>query len=177
MIRKKKLYLRPKKPFQLTRIKEEDALVKRYALKNKREIWKTIAKVTYFRHRAKELSKMPIEEQEVLFNKLKAIGLNTNTIADVLDLKVENLLDRRLTSVLAQKKIANTVRHARQLVTHKKVLIDGKAVSSPSYLVKVAEENKIKIKNKVRKPKAETLKEEAPAQEVQSEHPREENKN
>ncbi len=48
MIRKKNLYLRPQKPFESQRIKEENELVKKYGLKNKKEIWKTIAKVNYY---------------------------------------------------------------------------------------------------------------------------------
>ena len=55
MIRKKKRYSRPKKAYEISRIKEENALLKRYALKNKLEVWKNIAQVDYFRRRAKYL--------------------------------------------------------------------------------------------------------------------------
>ncbi len=161
MKRKKKKYLKPKKAFELTRIKEENALVKKYGLKNKREIWKTLAKMNYYRGRAKALAKLPLEEQEVLFNKLKALGLKTDTTADVLDLKVENLLERRLPTIVAKKKLTTTVKHARQLVTHKKILVDGKIVNSPSYLVPVSKEDSISIK-----PKAEASAE--PAKEIET---------
>ena len=153
MIRKKNKYVKPKKAFEITRIKEENALVLKYGLKNKREIWKTLAKVNYYRGRAKDLAKLPLEEQEVLFNKLKALGLKTETTADVLDLKVENLLERRLPTVVVKKKIATTVKQARQLVTHKKILVDGKVVNSPSYLVAVSKEDSILIKEKTKAPK------------------------
>ena len=155
MIRKKKFYSRPKKAFESSRIKEENALVTKYGLKNKREIWKTLAKIDYYRNRAKALAKSPLEEQEVLFNKLKAIGLNTNTIADILDLKVENLLGRRLPTVVAKKGLAATPKHARQMVVHKKILIKGRAINSPSYIVQLSEENLITAKKKIKKPKIE----------------------
>lgn len=155
MIRKKSLYSRPKKAYELSRIKEENALMEKYALKNKREIWKSLAKVTYFRHRAKILAKASIEEQEVLFNKLKALGMNVNSIADVLALSLNDLLERRLPSVVAKKGLASTPQQARQFVFHKKVLINGRVNNTPSYLVPVAEENHITIRTHNKAPKSE----------------------
>ena len=148
MIKKKKLYAKPRKMYQSQRIKEENELVKTYGLKNKREIWKTLAKTNYFRSRAKDLAKKPLEEQEVFFNKLRAIGLKVSTIADVLSLKVEDLLNRRLTTIILKNKIVHSVKHARQMVVHKKVLVDGKVINSPSYLVPIAFENSIHLKEK-----------------------------
>ncbi|MFH1290691.1 MAG: hypothetical protein ABIH92_04765 [Nanoarchaeota archaeon] len=101
MIRKSKSYKKPMKAFEAARIKEENELKKKYALKNKREIWKAQAKIDYYRGRAKALAKKPHEEQEVLFNKLKSLGLKVETIADVLGLKVEDILKRRLTTVVS----------------------------------------------------------------------------
>ncbi len=146
MIRKGKSYVRPKKLYEKSRIDEENVLVNRYALKNKREIWKTIAKVSYYRRRAKSLAKSAPEEQEVLFSKLKALGLKTHTIANVLALSVEDILRRRLPTIIAQKGLAQTVRQARQMVVHKNILIDNKVVNIPSYLVSLNEESKIEVK-------------------------------
>lgn len=146
MIRKGKRYVRPKKLYEKSRIDEENTLVDRYGLKNKREIWKAIAKVSYYRRRAKALAKSPREEQDVLFGKLQALGLKAESIADVLALSVENILRRRLPTVVAQKGLAHTVRQARQMVVHKNVRIGGKVVNVPSYLVSVVEESKITVK-------------------------------
>lgn len=164
MIKKKKSYVKPKQIFESGRIKEENALVKKYGLKNKREIWKTQAKVNYYRTRAKEMARLPPQEQEVLFNKLRFIGLDVKTTSDVLDLKVESLLDRRLATVVATKKLADTPRQARQMIVHKRILIDGKVVNSPSFIVPVSMESHIKLKEKKAKPKIEEKKEEAPAE-------------
>ncbi len=146
MIRKKKKYEKPKKQFERARIEEENKLRKEYGLKNKREIWKTLAKVKYYRNRAKSLANASSEEQEVLFNKLRALGLNINNISDVLDLRVEDLLKRRLSTIVEKKKLANTVKQARQMVAHRKVLIRNRVVNSPSYLVSVEDEDAITIK-------------------------------
>ncbi len=161
MIRKKKSFSRPRKPFEITRIKDEDSLIRQFGLKNKKEIWKTLAKVNYYRSRAKALAKSSHEEQSILFKKLQAIGLNVSTIAEVLDLKVEDLLNRRLPTVIAKRGLANTPKQARQFVTHKKVIINNQIVNSPSYLVPIAFEKSIalkiaKIKNKKEEAQIET---------------------
>ncbi|MBI5803947.1 30S ribosomal protein S4 [Candidatus Pacearchaeota archaeon] len=153
MIRKKKNYVKPKQIFEAGRIEEENVLKEKYGLKNKREIWKTLAIVNYFRRRAKELARAPLEEQEVFFSKLRAIGLNINSVVDVLDLKVENILDRRLSTIVASKGVANTTRQARQMVVHKKILVNGKVIDSPAYLVPIALEEGITKKEKLKSPK------------------------
>lgn len=163
MIRKSKKFNRPRKAFELTRIKEENELVKKFALKSKREIWKTLAKVTYFRHRAKDLAKKTPEEQEILFNKLKALGLKADSISDVLGLKVEDILNRRLPTVVYKKGLANTPQQARQMVVHKRILIESKVVNVPSYLVPISLEEKIALKQKIKKAK------EVPAEQTQGE--------
>ncbi len=145
MIRKSKRYVRPRKAYERSRIDEENELVKKYGLKSKREIWKTLAKVNYFRRRAKALAKSTSEEQEVLFKKLQEIGLDIKSIADVLALNVEALLERRLQTVVFRKGLANTPNHARQLVTHKKVSLADKIINKPSYLVPVALDNNLKV--------------------------------
>ncbi|MAG27340.1 30S ribosomal protein S4 [Candidatus Pacearchaeota archaeon] len=148
MIKKKKSYSRPKKPFEATRISEENSLVLQFGLKNKREVWKNLAKVNYFRKRAMALANATEEDQEVFFNKLKAIGLKADSLSDVLDLQPIDLLQRRLPTLVASKNLASTVKQARQLVVHKKILIDNKVVNSPGYIVSTAEEPLITLKQK-----------------------------
>ncbi|MEK6893451.1 MAG: 30S ribosomal protein S4 [Nanoarchaeota archaeon] len=167
MIRKKKLYSKPRKLYIKTRISQENALLIKYGLKNKREVWKALAKIKYFRKRAMDLSKASSEEQNVLFGKLKIIGLNTNTIADVLALNVESLLERRLPTIVFKKKLASTPQHARQLVVHKKIFVDGKIINVPSYIVSLKEEPLISIKPSKKKHTAEKKVENAEAVQIE----------
>lgn len=146
MIRKNKLYSRPRKAYEKKRIAGENALLERYALKNKREVWKALAKVNYLRRRAMALARASIEEQNVLFQKLNSIGIPVKNTSDVLALRVEDILERRLPSVIFKKGLAATVRQARQFVVHKKVLIDGRAIAVPSYLVPLDSESLLKVK-------------------------------
>ncbi len=151
MKRKHKRYSKPKRPFEKTRIDEEARIIKEFGLKNKREIWKAEAKINSIREKAKKLISAEPREQEALFNRLKKIGINVNSIADVLSLNKEDYLRRRLQTILVIKRLATTMKIARQLITHKKVLIDGKAVNSPSYIVPTELENKISLKPAKRK--------------------------
>lgn len=148
MIRKHKKFSRPKKLYDSVRIAEENKLVMKYGLKNKREIWKTEAKVRYFRTRAKKLITASGAEQESFFSKLRALGLEVRAISDVLALTKDDLLKRRLSMVLVQRGLASTARHARQMISHKRVVIGKGIVSSPGYLVPVAEESHISLRTK-----------------------------
>lgn len=144
--RKRKLFKKPRKPFELERIQEEDKIAEKYGLKNKREIWKANSNVTLLRNRAKALIPKSQEEKEKFFEKLRKEGYNVSNISDVLALKTEDLLERRLQTFVLKKGLANTTRQARQLVVHKYILVQGKMVNSPSFHITKDLENKIKIK-------------------------------
>ena len=152
--RKRKLFSRPKKLYDRARMDEENVLIKRYGLKNKREIWKAKSAVSKLRRRAKALIGEEGEEQKVFFDKLNKMGFGVSDISDVLALTEENLFERRLQTFLFRKKMATTVKGARQLIVHKNVLVDGKVVNIPSFIVTKELEDKISIKErKVKKKK------------------------
>ena len=82
--RKRKLFSRPKKLFDRARMDEENVLVKKYGLKNKREIWKAKSAVSKLRRRAKALIGKEAEEQKVFFDKLNKMGFGVHDVSDVL---------------------------------------------------------------------------------------------
>ena len=57
-------------------------------------------------------------------------------------------MKRRLQTVVVKKRLAKTPKEARQLITHKKVLINGRVVSIPSFIVPVSLEENIALKPK-----------------------------
>ena len=146
MIRKKNKFSWPRKLYDKIRIGGENKLVEEYGLKNKREIWKAEAKIKYFRNRAKFLINESKEEQDQFFSKLKNLGLEVNTIAEVLALAKEDLLKRRLSTIVWKKGLANTAKQARQYIVHKKVFVGDRTINVPSYIVTTDLENKITIK-------------------------------
>jgi len=148
MKRQHKTYSRPKRPFDKARIDAEAEIKKEFGLKNKREIWKADAKVKLMREKAKKLISASESEKNAFFERLKKIGLKVNSIGDVLSLDKKDYLNRRLQTVLVQKRLATTPKSARQLITHKKVLINGKSINAPSYVVPIEFENQITLKEK-----------------------------
>ncbi|MBS3088047.1 30S ribosomal protein S4 [Candidatus Pacearchaeota archaeon] len=148
-IRKKhKMFSRPKKLFDRARMDEENILVKKYGLKNKREIWKAKSAVSGMRRRAKSLIGKSDEDQRAFFDKLNKKGMNVVNISDVLALTEENIFARRLQTFVFKKKLATTVNGARQLIVHKNVLVDGKVVNIPSFVVTLDLENKLSLKER-----------------------------
>ncbi|MEM3608734.1 MAG: 30S ribosomal protein S4, partial [Candidatus Bathyarchaeia archaeon] len=62
---------------------------------------------------------------------------------DVLDLTIEDVLERRLQTIVFRKGLAKTIHQARQLITHGHIAIGKQKVTVPSYLVSKDEEDQI----------------------------------
>ena len=58
------------------------------------------------------------------------------------------LLERRLDNVIFRLGFARTRKEARQIVDHKHVLVNGKCVNIPSYLIKAGDQIEIREKSK-----------------------------
>ncbi len=153
MKRKHKIYSRPKKPFDKMRIEEEAKIKEEFGLKSKREIWKADAKIREMRDKAKKLISASEDEKQAFFGRLNKIGIKVSSIGDVLSLDKRDYLKRRLQTVLVEKKFTTTPKSARQLITHKKVMINNKSINAPSYIVPVELEGKISLKKKKEKKK------------------------
>ena len=146
MKRKHKQYSRPKRPFDKNRIVEEEKIKKEFGLKNKKEIWRSESRIKLMRTLAKNLISARPEEQKKLFEKLGNLGFKAGSVAEILSLDKKDYLRRRLQTIVVVKKLARTLKEARQFITHRKVLIDGKVIDSPSYIVPISLEGKISVK-------------------------------
>jgi len=159
MIRKHRKFNRPRHLFESERISQENEIVKHYGLKNKREIWKAKAKLEVIRNTAKKIIHSSEEEQMRFIEKLKKQGFNVASPVDVLALAEEDILKRRLQTLVLKKGIATTPKGARQLITHKHILIGDRKINIPSYHVSVDEEKNIKkVLKQKNKPKQEKIK-------------------
>ena len=146
MRRLKKKYKKPRKPWDKARIEKEKELMKKYGLRRKREIWRAEAILRNFRRRARELAaKKDKETEKILLDKLYRLGLleKNATLDDVLSLTVEDILERRLQTMVFKKNLANTPKHARQLIVHGHIAVDGRRTIYPSFLVTRELEDKI----------------------------------
>jgi small subunit ribosomal protein S4 len=145
MIRQKKKYSRPQRPFDKARIDEENILREKYGLKNKKEIWKADASIGRIRNLAKQLITASEEDKNAFIERMKARGFEVKNIAEVLALDKEDWLKRRLQTILLIKGLTTTPKQARQLIAHKHVSIGNQIVNVPSYMVTLTEENLVKL--------------------------------
>ena len=149
--RLKKKFKKPKHPYRKERILEELEFLGRYGLRNKREFWKMKSMLGNWRKIARESRRLPqeqsIQTQRELITKLNKLGVlgPEAEFDDVLLLTVEDLLKRRLQTLVFEKGMANTVYEARQKIVHKHITIGDKLINSPSYIVKKAEEDLIRF--------------------------------
>jgi len=93
---------------------------------------------------------LPEEERAVearpLIRNLYRLGILPSedaTLDDILRLTVEDILDRRLQTVVFRKGLASSIYHARQLIVHGHITIGGRRVRSPGHLVTREEEEQI----------------------------------
>ncbi len=148
--RSSKKYKSPLRIWDKPRIERDKLLRKKYGFKNKKELWKVESVLRNLRLRARELVGLKAlnlgqEEEKEFIATLSKRGLvkSDATVDDVLELNIENLLDRRLQSFVLRKEMARTIRESRQVITHRHITVDGKIIDSPSYMVKKDEEDKI----------------------------------
>ena len=147
--RLRKKYETPSHPWEKERIKEENRLLKEYGLKNKKEIWKAKTQLKKYRQQARKIVGLTGEEkteaEKELINKLQREGImkEGQGLDDILSLKVEDLLSRRLETLVWKKGFALTPKQARQFIVHGHISLDGRKVTNPGMKIKLAEEDKI----------------------------------
>jgi small subunit ribosomal protein S4 len=148
----RKKYETPSHPWQEARIKAENELMKKYGLKNKREIWKAQTALRKFRGQARVLLakirsadpqvKKEVDQLLTHLTRMNILPLNSN-LDDVLALNVEAFLSRRLQTLTYLKGLAHTPHQARQLIAHGHIAIGGRKTTVPSYMVTKNEESGI----------------------------------
>jgi small subunit ribosomal protein S4 len=146
--RQKKKYVVPKKPFDSDRFEQELQFIGTYGLRNKRELWRHSTDLSNYRRQARNLLALPPSErqksEQELVNKLHRIGvLEEASLDHVLDLTLENVLERRLQTIVFRKGLAASMHHARQLVAHGHIALDNARVTTPARLITIGEEDRI----------------------------------
>ncbi|MBI3841990.1 MAG: 30S ribosomal protein S4 [Thaumarchaeota archaeon] len=147
----RKIWRKPKRPLNYDLLNEELYVLGTFGLKNKRELWKAHTELSRVRNQARSLLALTQEVREkkepALMKSLTRVGLvkENSTLDDVLNLKVTDLLSRRLQTVIQKKGFAKSPYQARQAVVHGHIMIGDRVVTVPSYIVKVEEENQIRL--------------------------------
>ena len=147
----KKSYHRPRRIWTTDQLNSELYTVGSFGLRNKRELWKAQSEVARFRNQARALLSLATEarsEKETrLLRYLNRLGLvsESASLDDILNLRIENLLERRLQTIVMKKSGTKSPHQARQVVVHGHVSIGDRIVNLPGYLVKTEEESQIAL--------------------------------
>ncbi|MEM2341481.1 MAG: 30S ribosomal protein S4 [Candidatus Bathyarchaeia archaeon] len=145
----KKKYESPRFPWRSDILQNELVLLGQYGLRNKRELWRHKTMLSKFRSIARSILSMPAEErvklESKLLGKLKRLGILSEhaVLDDVLDMTIEDILERRLQTIVFRKGLAKTIYQSRQLITHGHIAVNGRIIFSPSYLVTKEEEDNV----------------------------------
>ena len=140
----------PRHPWKKDTLGKELSLLGKYGLRNKRELWRANSVIKSYRNQASAILALEESERAVkekdLIKKLSKLGLlNEEAVLDnVLGLSVDEILERRLQTILLKLNIAKTPYQARQLIVHWHVSIGDRRVSAPGYLVSRDEESQIR---------------------------------
>lgn len=147
--KQRKKFDTPRFPWQTDALESELKILGQYGLRNKREIWRHKTLLSKYRGIGRSLLGKSVEERSTqekqLLNRLNRLGILSQEAAldDVLDLTLEDILERRLQTLVFHKGLSQSMHQSRQLIAHGHIAIDGRKVSSPSYLVLRDEEEKI----------------------------------
>ncbi|WNY25415.1 hypothetical protein MsAc7_09660 [Methanolapillus millepedarum] len=154
--KKHKTYDTPNHPWQEARMAGEVELIKAYGLRNKREVWKAESLLRKYRSDAMGLLallaasegefKGPAKtEADQILGRLIRYGIlkPDSEIDDILGLKAENILERRLQTQVLRLGLARTVLQSRQFITHGHIAINGRRATVPSMLISKEDEMNI----------------------------------
>ena len=147
----RKVWKKPKRPLNYDLKMDELKTLGTFGLKTKQELWKTQTELSRVRLQARSLLALRQEERKrkepILIQSLTKIGLvdEGSSLDDVLNLQVNDLLSRRLQTIVQRKLFFKTPYQARQAIVHGHIMIGDSIVTIPSYVVKTEEENKIHL--------------------------------
>jgi small subunit ribosomal protein S9e len=139
----------PRKPFDKDRLIQELRVVGQYGLRCKREAWRVQFTLAKIRKAARSL--MTLEEDDprrlfegdALLRRMVRLGLlkeNERKLDYILGLTLNQFMERRLQTLVAEKKLANSVHHARVLIRQRHIAVGKQMVNIPSFMVRVSSE-------------------------------------
>jgi small subunit ribosomal protein S4 len=147
----KKSYTRPRSIWTSDQISSELYVVGSYGLRNKKELWKAQTEIARIRNQARALLAISTdvrhEKETKLLSYLSRLGIveDSSTLDDILNLKIEDILERRLQTLVMKRSNLKSPYQARQIVVHGHVSIGDRKINLPGYLVKKDEETQILI--------------------------------
>ncbi|MBI3859933.1 MAG: 30S ribosomal protein S4 [Thaumarchaeota archaeon] len=165
----RKTFSRPRSPWRADQLAQELYLLGTFGLRNKRELWKAQTNLSSVRKQARTLlaatEQVRLREEKKLLDSLRRKGLVAEeaSLDDILSLTVEDVLGRRLQTIVYRNGMAVSPLNSRQLVVHGHVRIGERVITIPGYVVRRDEEGMIQLSGGGRKEEAPQAPAEAPA--------------
>ena len=153
----RKQYSTPRHPWRSEQLSRELHLIGIYGLRNKHELQRSQTQLSKIRQRARIIlgtkatytSTAQVQKEEAEFlTHLMRIGLihEATTIDDVLGLSIEEILDRRLQTIVVKKEISSSPHQARQMIIHGHIAIGDRVSTIPGITVESKDEDKVRIR-------------------------------
>lgn len=141
-----KTFKNPRRPFEKERLDAELKTVGEYGLRSKREVWRVQMVLSRFRSRAREL--LTLEERdprrlfegEALMRRMYRYGFlkeDQDKLDYVLSLTVDDVMERRLQTLVFKQGLAKSIHHARVLIRQRHIRVGKQIVTVPSFVVRV----------------------------------------
>ena len=147
----RKQYSRPRSPWRADQLAQELYLLGTFGLRNKRELWKAQTQLSSVRKQARTLlaatQAVRLREEKKLLDSLRRRGLvgEAATLDDILSLTVEDVLSRRLQTMVFKKGMSLSPLHSRQLIVHGHVAVGERVITIPGYEVGSQEEGEVML--------------------------------
>ncbi|MEO2192621.1 MAG: 30S ribosomal protein S4, partial [bacterium] len=147
-----KTFKKPRRPFEKERLDAELKIVGEFGLRNKRELWRVQMVLSKMRSRARDLLTLDeadprrLFEGEALLRRMFKYGFLTedqNKLDYVLALTPQDVLERRLQTLVFKLGLAKSIHHARVLIRQKHIRVGKQIVNVPSFLVQVESQKHI----------------------------------
>ena len=144
----------PRKPFDKDRLINELRIIGQYGLRCKREAWRVQLTLAKIRKAARGLMTLDdtdprrLFEGDALLRRMVRLGLlkeNERKLDYILGLTLNQFMERRLQTVVAEKKLANSLHHARVLIRQRHIAVGKQMVNIPSFMVRVSSEQHIQM--------------------------------
>lgn len=145
-------YDTPSHPWRGDRIKEENEILAKFGLKNKKEVWRLQSYLRDLRGQTRTLQakirtqdQQAIKEADMLLNRCYSMGILPEgaPLQEVLAIQLDLIISRRLESLVYAKGLASTYKQARQMIIHGHITLKGRRVTIPGMLVRKGEERTI----------------------------------
>lgn len=123
-------------------------------MKSKREVWRVQYSLAKIRKAARDLLTLEesdprrVFEGDALIRRMVRLGVlkeNERKLDYVLGLTLSQIMERRLQTLVAKRKLANSVHHARVLIRQRHIAVGKQLVNIPGFLVRVSSEQHIQL--------------------------------